>query len=252
MLEEAAPDLKYEAAPIRQYEAPPIRSLRPVETTHRPPEPSESRRRITYQTSLFSSRELPTVVRFETLVPDIEPARRPKEPSAPRQRRRRANPGQQALDFNRQSRAYKTADGAIYCDAPVAVPAHRAMAAALDGSVIVIALAVFAITFRLVVGAFLFSRGTAPFFIGAALGVVLLYRVLWCVANGDTPGQVWTRLRLVNFDGQAPTRAQRLHRTASGLLSWMAGGIGLLWGLVDEETLTWHDHISKTFLTPVL
>ena len=71
------------------------------------------------------------------------------------------------------------------------------------------------------------------------------------LANGDTAGQKWTRLRLVNFDGQTPTRAQRFYRTASGFLSLMAGGIGLLWGLVDEETLTWHDHISKTFPTPV-
>jgi len=248
----AAPVLEHEAAPIRQYEAPPIRSLRPVEAPHRAPEPSEARRRVTYQTSLFSSRELPMVVRFETLVPGAEPSPRRKEHSAPKPRRRKANPGQQALDFSRQPRPYKAAEGAIYCDAPVAVPAHRAMAAALDASVVVIALAVFAIIFRLAGGAFLFYRGTAPFFIGAAAGVVLLYRLLWCVANGDTPGQCWSRLRLVNFDGQTPTRTQRLHRMVSGLLSWMAGGIGLLWGLVDEETLTWHDHISKTFLTPVL
>jgi hypothetical protein len=37
---------------------------------------------------------------------------------------------------------------------------------------------------------------------------------------------------------------------ASGFLSLAAGGLGLLWALVDEETLTWHDHISKTFPTP--
>ena len=28
------------------------------------------------------------------------------------------------------------------------------------------------------------------------------------------------------------------------------GGLGLVWALVDEENLTWHDHISKTFPTP--
>ena len=60
----------------------------------------------------------------------------------------------------------------------------------------------------------------------------------------------WTSLALINFDGQAPTRKQRLARTASGFLSLAAGGLGLVWSLVDEETLTWHDHISKTFLTP--
>ena len=50
---------------------------------------------------------------------------------------------------------------------------------------------------------------------------------------------------------QTPTRTQRFYRTASGFLSLLAAGVGLLWGLVDEETLTWHDHISKTFPTPV-
>jgi uncharacterized RDD family membrane protein YckC len=125
------------------------------------------------------------------------------------------------------------------------------MAAALDASIIVMALAVFGIVFRLAGGAFVLNAKTAPMFVGVAAGVVIFYRLLWCLANGDTAGQKWTRLRLVNFDGQTPTRAQRFYRTASGFLSLMAGGIGLLWGLVDEETLTWHDHISKTFPTPV-
>jgi hypothetical protein len=26
--------------------------------------------------------------------------------------------------------------------------------------------------------------------------------------------------------------------------------LGMLWALVDEEALTWHDHMSKTFPTP--
>jgi hypothetical protein len=38
-------------------------------------------------------------------------------------------------------------------------------------------------------------------------------------------------------------------RALSACLSFCAGGIGLLWALVDEEKLTWHDHISKTFPT---
>ena len=128
---------------------------------------------------------------------------------------------------------------------------HRAMAAALDGSIMLIALAVFGIVFRLAGGAFVLNAKTAPMFIGVAAGVVIFYRLLWCLANGDTAGQRWTRLRLVNFDGQTPTARKRFSRTASGFLSLMAAGIGLLWGLVDEETLTWHDHISKTFPTPV-
>jgi uncharacterized RDD family membrane protein YckC len=261
----AAPLLQFEAAPVLQHEAGPLLqhdSARAASRSevHRSPEPSEPRRPSTYQPSLFTSRELPLVVPFETLAPGlVQPTHRKPQPSAPRQRRRKAIPGQQALEFghhfsrhsNQPARLSKQADGVIYCDAPVAIPAHRAMAAALDASIIVMALAVFAIVFRVAGGAFVLNAKTAPVFVGVAAGVVVFYRLLWCLANGDTVGQKWTRLRLVNFDGQTPTRAQRFYRTASGFLSVMAGGIGLLWGLVDEETLTWHDHISKTFPTPV-
>jgi len=142
-------------------------------------------------------------------------------------------------------------DGVIYCDAPVAVPAHRAMAVAVDGSIVLMALAIFGIIFHLAGGIFVIDAKTAPIFLAAAASVVVFYRVLWCLADGDTAGQSWTHLRLVNFDGQRPTRTQRFYRLASGLLSLLAAGIGLLWSLVDEETLTWHDHISKTFPTPV-
>jgi uncharacterized RDD family membrane protein YckC len=83
---------------------------------------------------------------------------------------------------------------------------------------------------------------------GASYG--LLYKVMWCLADGDSPGMRWTHQRLVNFDGQRPDREQRLRRVASASLSLMAAGLGIVWALVDEESLTWHDHISKTFPTP--
>jgi uncharacterized RDD family membrane protein YckC len=248
---EAAPVLQYDAAPVPQYDVTPV--LHHRSEPHRSPEPSAPRRPITYQPSLFTSRELPLVVQFETIAPDTLPPTRKTQPSVTRQRRRKVIPGQQTLEFSHQqaARSARPADGVIYCDAPVAIPAHRAMAAALDTSIILIALAVFGTVFHLAGGVFVLNAKTAPLFMGAAAGVVIFYKLLWCFANGDTAGQKWTRLRLVNFDGQAPTRAQRFSRTASGFLSLMAGGIGLLWGLVDEETLTWHDHISKTFPTPV-
>ncbi len=260
-----APVPQYNGGPVLQHEGASSAMRRTADRTeaHRSPEPSEPRPRITYQPSLFPSRELPLVVQFETIAPDlVQPSQRKPQPAAQRQRRRSVIPGQKALEFDGQfnpqftpsARSSKPAEGVIYCDAPVAIPAHRAMAAAMDASIIVMALAVFGIVFRLAGGAFALNAvnaKTAPMFLGVAAGVVIFYRLLWCLANGDTLGQKWTRLRLVNFDGQTPTRAQRFHRTASGFLSLMAGGIGLLWGLVDEETLTWHDHISKTFPTPV-
>ncbi len=214
--------------------------------------PGPAASKITYQPSLFTSRELPRVVPFETIAPDV--ARqfpRKMQPAAPRQRHRKVIPGQQALEFTHAGRLAKPVDGVIYCDAPVAVPAHRAMAAAVDASIVLMALAIFGLIFHLAGGRFVLDAKTAPIFLAAAAAVVLFYRLLWCLANGDSAGQRWAHLRLVNFDGQRPTRTQRFYRLASGLLSCLAAGIGLLWSLVDEETLTWHDHISKTFPTPV-
>jgi uncharacterized RDD family membrane protein YckC len=59
----------------------------------------------------------------------------------------------------------------------------------------------------------------------------------------------WTQLRLINFDGFVPEPRERLIRYLGACLSFAAAGLGVLWSLVDEESLTWHDHISKTFPT---
>ena|SRR5579864_1130716 len=212
------------------------------------PAPPAARRPITYQPSLFSSRELPRVVPFESIAPSIAPPLRQQSSPARRVRARKAIPGQGSLEFS--ARSVKPAEGAIYCDAPVAVPAHRAMAAALDGSMILIATAIFGIIFYLAGGQVAFSGKTLPILVAIVTAFVIFYETLWCLAGGDTAGMRWARLTLVDFDGQRPRRKQRFYRLACGILSLLAAGIGLLWALVDEETLTWHDHISKTFPTP--
>jgi len=232
------------AAPALSYDA---RNVAVVSRTVADP----PRRQITYQASLFSSRELPRVVPFETLAPgSTEPQGRKPPIAPPRQRVRKVIPGQQSLEFSSPPRHSRASDGTIYCDAPVAVTTHRVLAAALDAAVIVMSVALFGVVFRLAGGQVVLNSKTVPIYLAAAAGVTIFYRLLWCCACGDSPGMRWSRLALINFDGQAPTRKQRLTRTLSGFLSLAAGGLGLLWSLVDEETLTWHDHISKTFPTP--
>lgn len=216
--------------------------------------PPLTRKPITYQPSLFTSRELPRVVAFDTIAPNVlEPPTRKVISQKPRVRHRRVIPGQQSLEFAPAAgsgRYAHPAESTIYCDAPVAVAAHRAIAAALDASMIVMGLALIGAIFYAAGGTITISSKTLPLLAGVTALVTFLYKMLWCMGNGDSPGMRWTRLTLVNFDGQKPTRTQRLHRLASGVLSLCAAGIGLLWALVDEETLTWHDHISRTFPTP--
>lgn len=212
--------------------------------------PKTPARPVTYQPSLFSSRELPRVVPFESIAPAVNPAALHHKPLAsPRPRHRKIIPGQQSLAFS-PARSHRSSEGVIGCDVPVAVPIHRALAAALDTSLVLIALAVFGLVFHLAGGQIVLNTKTVPMFLAVAAAVVLGYKLVWCLGGGDTPGMSWTRLTLVDFDGQRPDRKQRICRLTSGCLSVLAGAMGLIWALVDEETLTWHDHISRTFPTP--
>ena len=166
----------------------------------------------------------------------------------------RGNDSQQSLDFFHG--AYDPnplgteVEAVIYCDAPVALPVHRLMAAGADASMISIAVASFLMIFYLSGGPIIFSKQSFLLFVGVIAVVSLLYRLLFCLGNGDTPGMQFAGLRLVNFDGRLPDRRQRIVRLAVSLLSVVSAGLGLVWALVDEENLTWHDHISKTFPSP--
>jgi uncharacterized RDD family membrane protein YckC len=195
-----------------------------------------------------------SVVPFESIAPEsVEAPPIKAMPANPRTRRRKIIPGQQSLEFAPvagSARYARPSEGVIYCDAPVAIPAHRSMAAALDASVVLIGVGLFGTVFYLAGGQVTLNAKTIPMFLGVVATLLIFYRLLWCLGRGDTPGMKWTHLRLVNFDGQKPNRRQRFFRLCSGALSLFAAGLGLLWALVDEETLTWHDHISKTFPTP--
>jgi uncharacterized RDD family membrane protein YckC len=210
-------------------------------------EPEALPRRAVYQRSLFG----PTsqVVPFESISPKAERPRARRETS--RASVRGPIPGQQTLEFMAPAQPLDAdQETRIYCDAPVAIVPHRMLAAAVDMSIIAIALGFFIAIVELMCGEITLAKETIPLFLAIAAVFALLYKVLWAFADADSPGMRFTRLRSVNFDGRRPNREQRVHRIASGCLSVAAAGLGVMWALVDEESLTWHDHISKTFPTP--
>ena len=79
--------------------------------------------------------------------------------------------------------------------------------------------------------------------------VALFYGLIWAIAGRETAGMRMTDLQLITFDGFEVDARTRALRFASAWLSFCSGGLGLLWAVADEENLTWHDHISKTFPT---
>ena len=157
---------------------------------------------------------------------------------------------QQSLGFQESPAEVRVQPGeTIDCDAPVAAPTHRLVAAAVDGSLVLVGVGVFLAIFFLSGGQVSLDRQALSFVLGVTVVIALFYRALWCLANGDSPGMRFAGLRLVDFDGRRPDREQRGIRQIASLLSLLSAGLGLVWALVDEENLTWHDHISKTFPT---
>jgi uncharacterized RDD family membrane protein YckC len=149
-----------------------------------------------------------------------------------------------------KARRLKTdVDAQVFCDQPVATPTHRAVASAIDAAVILIGFGVLLGTFSLLGGSF--GAGKMLWIgMGAAFTLVtMLYGLIWAIAGRETAGMRFTDLQLITFDGFPLDPRSRALRFASTWLSFCSGGLGLLWAVADEENLTWHDHISKTFPT---
>lgn len=141
-----------------------------------------------------------------------------------------------------------TVEASIYCDAQVATPMHRSVAAILDGAMVFIGCGVFLGVFQFLGGSVRLDRFDAIVAVCAVTLITMFYGMLFAICGRETAGQHWTELRLINFDGMRPDGPSRALRFLGCWLSF-ACGIGMLWALLDEENLTWHDHMSKTFLT---
>jgi uncharacterized RDD family membrane protein YckC len=192
---------------------------------------------------------------IESNVVPIAPARpRTTATRKPRTRTAKRVPeGQGKLEFleaapNKPRTLGTTVEARIYCDAKVATPLHRAVAAALDWAMVLIAYGCFLTAFRLLGGQIVLNKTNLMVFAGALLLIAFTYSFLTIIAGTETPGMRWTQLRLTTFDGLPLDPRHRLLRMLGSCLS-VGTAVGLLWSLVDEEGLAWQDHISGTFPT---
>jgi uncharacterized RDD family membrane protein YckC len=207
-----------------------------------------------YQTSLFQPAS--NIIPFESYAP-VEPRPRQRAegvPAKPRTSRKRVVEGQGQLDFlapapPKPRTLGTTVEAVIFCDAPVAVKLHRAVAAALDWSMVAIAYGLFLVVFYLMGGSIALNKPTVLTFMGVLFLLGFGYRLMWALAGAETMGMHWTQLKLLTFEGFPPDTRQRILRVLGSSLS-VCTIIGVAWSLVDEEVLGWQDHISRTFPTP--
>ncbi len=75
----------------------------------------------------------------------------------------------------------------------------------------------------------------------------LLYQLLFFTLSDATPGMRYARIAFCTFTDENPTRSAMRRRILATLLAAFPLGLGLLWSLLDEDTLGWHDRISRMY-----
>ncbi len=191
------------------------------------------------------------VIRFPA--PAGRVAATPPPPAAPAQARKPATAQQALLDFIATAPSQRTlrndVPAQIDCEQTVAAPMHRFVASAIDAALILLGFGLFMGVCELMGGSF----GTGKLFwiaMGASLALIaVFYGLVFAITGRETVGMHCTDLQLITFDGLPVEGPSRAARVAATWLSFCSGGLGLIWALADEENLTWHDHISKTFPT---
>jgi uncharacterized RDD family membrane protein YckC len=82
----------------------------------------------------------------------------------------------------------------------------------------------------------------------ATLGFAALYEWFFLTFAKVTPGMRYAQLSLCTFDEQVPSAAQIKGRMKAMLISVLPIGLGVVWSIFDEDQMSWHDRLSKTYL----
>lgn len=211
------------------------------------------------QQSLFGLRDSAKVVSIDGSSPQEHSLPRPVRKSNPKKRQISASylPQQGVLEFvpmvgPEPKKLATSVEARIACENPIASLTHRAAAAVWDFAIVGALVAVF---FSIIAWQCegLVSALTNPVCLAVfatATGLLgFIYDAAFLLCRGETPGMRMANLRFVDFDGRPASDFQLEKRVFGGIVSVLPVGIGLLWAVVDEESLSWRDHISGSFPT---
>jgi uncharacterized RDD family membrane protein YckC len=148
--------------------------------------------------------------------------------------------GEEAGELTEQARAV------LY---PVAPLGDRQLAGIIDAACLLFAFGGFVALFGSLGGQLTLSKMNAAVYLAALSVVYFQYFALFTVFGATTPGMMFRGLQVMSFSGEPPTPRQLLLRSAGYMLSAGIGLIGFLWAVWDEDQLTWHDRLSKTYLS---
>ena len=70
----------------------------------------------------------------------------------------------------------------------------------------------------------------------------------WTNKNGQTPGKMIMKIKVVTVEGNALTVGNSVMRVIGYFVSSFVCMIGYLWPLFDKDQQAWHDKIAKTYV----
>ena len=131
---------------------------------------------------------------------------------------------------------------------PVATLRERRLAALIDAACLAFAYGGFLALFGSLGGEFTLSKLSAVVCFSTFAFVYVQYFGLFTIFGGTTPGMMVRGLQVASFTGDSPTAQQLFLRTAGYMISAGTFFLGFFWALWDEDAMTWHDRLSKTYL----
>jgi len=131
---------------------------------------------------------------------------------------------------------------------PVATLRERRCAALIDAACLAFAYGGFLALFGSLGGQFTLSKLSAVVCFSTLAFVYVQYFGLFTIFGGTTPGMMVRGLQVASFTGEAPTAKQLFWRTAGYMISAGTFFLGFFWALWDEDAMTWHDRLSRTYL----
>ncbi|HXZ78875.1 MAG TPA: RDD family protein [Terriglobales bacterium] len=132
----------------------------------------------------------------------------------------------------------------------VAPVSRRLSAALLDGLIVLLATAVFAVVALKVGPGQLLQdrRSTLAMAMSIPAMLWIIYQYVFLAYAGITPGMRLMRLHILHFEGEGVRRHLRQYRALMLLVSCCPAGLGFLWAFYDPDTLCWHDRITRTYV----
>ena len=132
---------------------------------------------------------------------------------------------------------------------PVASFDDRRLAGLIDFFCLAFAYGGFLGLFGSLGGHFTLSKLTAAVCAATFAVVYMQYFALFTIFGGTTPGMMMRGLQVVSFSGDTPTPRQMILRSVGYMLSAGTFFLGFLWAMWDSDELTWHDRLSRTYLS---